>query len=260
MNLQLSLKKQWFELTKSGVKREDYREITPYWAKRLLLYKKEPLSESLTNIEIEDVCSVLSKCYDKADLEFEIDNFYISFKNFDSNIMTLGYPKSAYSERILKLEHKGIEIREGNPDWGAEKGKLYFVIKHGNIIKKQMNLEKYKKANIATNMAYSVAEAANSFAVDAESELRKIGSCLKHEEKHKFKLMIESAEKLKNTSKFVAKPLYGIPDSEMALSDSDWLYMFLKLLIDRVGSNVNKMEMVSKYVHEMDSELNFFNK
>ena len=80
-------------------------------------------------------------------------------------------------------------------------------------------------------MAYSVAEAANSFAVDADSELRKLGSYLKHEEKHKFKLMIEAAEKLKNTSKFVAKPLYDIPDSEMALSDSDWLYAFLKLLI-----------------------------
>lgn len=69
--------------------------------------------------------------------------------------------------------------------------------------------------------------------------------------------MVEAAEKLKNTTYFVAKPLYGIPDSEMALSDSDWLYAFLKLLIDRVGSNVNKMEMVSKYVYEMDSELNF---
>ena len=120
-----------------------------------------------------------------------------------------------------------------------------------------MDSEKYKKANIATNMAYSVAEAANSFAVDADSELRKLGSYLKHEEKHKFKLMVEAAEKLKNTSKFVAKPLYGIPDSEMALSDSDWLYAFLKLLIDRVGSNPNKMQMVTKFVYEIDSELKF---
>ena len=120
-----------------------------------------------------------------------------------------------------------------------------------------MDSEKYKKANIATNMAYSVAEAANSFAVDADSELRKLGSYLKREEKHKFKLMIEAAEKLKNTSKFVAKPLYDIPDSEMALSDSDWLYAFLKLLIDRVGSNPNKMQMVTKFVYEIDSELKF---
>ena len=120
-----------------------------------------------------------------------------------------------------------------------------------------MDSEKYKKANIATNMAYSVAEAANSFAVDAESELIKVRSCLKHEEKHKFKLMIEAAEKLKNTSKFVAKPLYDIPESEMALNDSDWLYNFLKLLIDRVGSNTNKMDMVTKFVQDIDSELKF---
>ena len=72
--------------------------------------------------------------------------------------------------------------------------------------------------------------------------------------------MVEAAEKLKNTSKFVAKPLYQINDSEMALSDSDWLYDFLKLLIDRVGSNSVKMETVRKFVYEMDSELKSLNK
>lgn len=123
-----------------------------------------------------------------------------------------------------------------------------------------MNLEKYKKANIATNMAYSVAEAANSFAVDAESELRKIHSDLKYDEKQKFKRMVEAAEKLRSTSYFVAKPLYQINDSEMALSDSDWLYAILRLIIDRVGSNSVKMEMVRKFVYEMDSELKSLNK
>lgn len=29
-NLQMSLKRKWFEMTKSGIKTEDYREITPY--------------------------------------------------------------------------------------------------------------------------------------------------------------------------------------------------------------------------------------
>jgi len=52
-------------------------------------------------------------------------------KTFDCNIMTLGYPKNGDTERILKLEHKGIEIRTGNPEWGAEPNKLYFVIMHG---------------------------------------------------------------------------------------------------------------------------------
>ena len=58
----------------------------------------------------------------------------IGFKPFTTNTMTLGYPKSTDAERILKLEHKGIEIRTGNPEWGAEPNKLYFVIMHGTIL------------------------------------------------------------------------------------------------------------------------------
>jgi hypothetical protein len=56
------------------------------------------------------------------------------FKNFDTNIMTLGYPKSGDKERILQYKHAGIEVRTGNPDWGAEPNKLYFVILHGDKI------------------------------------------------------------------------------------------------------------------------------
>ena len=55
-------------------------------------------------------------------------------KKFDCNIMTLGYPKSTDTKRILRLDHKGIEIRTGNPEWGAEPNKLYFVIMHGAIL------------------------------------------------------------------------------------------------------------------------------
>lgn len=35
-NLQLSLKKQWFDMTKEGVKLEDYRDVNEYWIKRLI--------------------------------------------------------------------------------------------------------------------------------------------------------------------------------------------------------------------------------
>jgi len=30
-NLQLSLKRKWFEMTKAGIKIEDYRNINEYW-------------------------------------------------------------------------------------------------------------------------------------------------------------------------------------------------------------------------------------
>lgn len=135
--LQLSLKTKWFEMTKQGVKTEDYREITPYWAKRLLLYQKESLVKALDNSEIEELCITLNNCDnqpdydDTTDVEYELNNWYLSFKNFSSNKMTLGYPKSTDTERIIEFEHKGIEIGYGKEEWGAEKGKLYFIIQHG---------------------------------------------------------------------------------------------------------------------------------
>jgi len=116
-NLQLSLKTKWFEMTKLGVKTEDYRELTPYWISRLV--EKEFAWNCKT---IQDIQEHLSAC----------PNGF--FKKFKTNTMTLGYPKSGNSERILKLEHKGIEIRTGNPDWGAEPNKLYLVIKHGGSV------------------------------------------------------------------------------------------------------------------------------
>lgn len=122
MNLQLSLKKNWYDLTKSGIKTEDYREITTYWIKRLVMFSKDDMTaEGFHNY-----------IFRHKEQQYYSDNF--QFKSFSQNTMTLGYPKSGDTERILKLEHKGIEIRTGNPDWGAEPNKLYFVIKHGEII------------------------------------------------------------------------------------------------------------------------------
>jgi hypothetical protein len=94
-------------MTKAGIKTEDYREMTRYWYNRLV-------EEGYCQLEPFQVLGV-----------FKV-------KEFKTTTLTLGYPKSTDSERILKLEHKGIEIRTGNPEWGAEPNKLYFVILHGN--------------------------------------------------------------------------------------------------------------------------------
>ena len=129
MNLQLSLKKKWFDLTKAGIKTEDYREITPYWCTRLLLHNGQSKNKAFwkTRLEIyykETIGGVLED-YD--------DRIGISSKKFDKNIMTLGYPKKTDKDRILEIEHKEIEIRAGKPEWGAKPNKLYFVIKHGDL-------------------------------------------------------------------------------------------------------------------------------
>jgi hypothetical protein len=129
-NLQLPLKKQWFDMTKAGIKKEDYREITPYWANRFLGQSQAFWSGYL------GYNSNNKKSYgfkDQSSIDFIIAKCK-GFNKFNTNIMTLGYPKATDTERILKLEHKGIEIKTGNPDWGAKPDKLYFVIRHGDLI------------------------------------------------------------------------------------------------------------------------------
>lgn len=128
MNLQLSLKKNWFEMTSSGEKTEDYREITPYWCNRLLLFYGEIESKNFWYRNFFE-CRSIQKAITS------LNNKAVSVKNISTNTMTLGYPKKTDTSRILRLEHKGIEIRTGNPEWGAEPNKLYFVIKHGEILK-----------------------------------------------------------------------------------------------------------------------------
>src|SRR5574343_296953 len=114
--LRLSLKTKWFEMTKAGIKTEDYREINQYWWKRLV-----ECGECYRNLEdsLNDVLAPVE--------EWKM----IKAKDFDCNTMTLGYPKSTDTSRIKKYEHLGIEIGYGKEEWGAEPNKLYFIIKHG---------------------------------------------------------------------------------------------------------------------------------
>ena len=120
--LRLSLKTKWFEMTKAGIKTEDYREINPYWCSRLL---GDAYGQYTQDFWKDMGAQYAINCFNCGDFTARI---------YDINTMTLGYPKSTDTERIIKFKHAGIEIRTGNPEWGAEPNKLYFVIKHGERI------------------------------------------------------------------------------------------------------------------------------
>ena len=98
--LTLPLKKQWFDMIKSGVKKEEYREIKSYWKKRL------------RNIT----------------LKTKLSTVYEGFQRYDRLVFTLGYPKADDTERRLTFKNPKIRIGTGKPEWGAEPGKNYFVI------------------------------------------------------------------------------------------------------------------------------------
>lgn len=76
MNLQLSLKEIWFELTKLGIKTEDYREITEYWFKRLYTGINNRDSKSKDSYYI--LCNYLSsKRIDEANKQLKTKPFTI---------------------------------------------------------------------------------------------------------------------------------------------------------------------------------------
>ena len=99
--LYLPLKKQWYEMIERGEKREEYREMKPYWQKRLIetrkTYPQSPVS-----------CD--------------------SLKRIDAVCLSYGYTK-----RRMTFECAGITIGRGRPEWGAPKDEV-FVIKLGRRI------------------------------------------------------------------------------------------------------------------------------
>lgn len=65
--LYLTLKKKWFDMIASGVKREEYREMKPYWHKRLnnksydIIHFRNGYSKTapVIVVELKEICSSL---------------------------------------------------------------------------------------------------------------------------------------------------------------------------------------------------------
>ncbi len=89
----------------SGEKKEEYREIKPFWMIRLL------------------------HCWlSTAPLDVMFN--HLRFKTFDIVSANNGYAKDCPN---IKWKHEGIRIGEGKPEWGAEPGKQYFILQIGEL-------------------------------------------------------------------------------------------------------------------------------
>lgn len=106
----LTLHKKWFDMILSGQKKEEYREIKPYWVRRLV-GNWHQYSES--------------SVFYKGDYLMPFGVTAITFKN--------GYAKDA---RRFTIEWKGLEVKEPNPEWSQadDAGKLLFCLNLGRVI------------------------------------------------------------------------------------------------------------------------------
>ncbi len=95
----LPIKKKWFDMIKSGEKKEEYREIKPYWTNRFL-----------NNLKDENI---------------ELNNIFLIEKAKGTVIFQNGYQKNVPKIKC-KIE---LKIDIGKTEWGAEPNKLYYVLK-----------------------------------------------------------------------------------------------------------------------------------
>lgn len=101
--LRLTIKKKWYDMIKSGLKKEEYREIKKYWLQGLC----------------DEVYAIGS------------GNWSCVFKDFTHVEFRNGYRVD--SPRML-VELKGIRVGSAKPEWSDNWQGEVFVLELGNVV------------------------------------------------------------------------------------------------------------------------------
>lgn len=103
--LDLPLKKKLYEMIENDIKTEEYREIKPYWIKRL--------------------CNNADKLWQCADC----DGLLMCSACFSPKSYTHVRFRYGYTKRTITREIESISIGYGKPEWGAPTDRQVFIIK-----------------------------------------------------------------------------------------------------------------------------------
>lgn len=106
--LTLPIKKKWFDMILSGEKKEEYREIKPYWIVRL--------AKTFGYIDCATLKADMEKFLSDIKLGKDMGSVLVEFRN--------GYGKKAPSF----IARSTVLVGTGHEEWGAEKDKKYFVL------------------------------------------------------------------------------------------------------------------------------------
>ena len=101
--LYLPLKKKWFDMIRSGVKKAEYRTLSYHWLSRM--FRLKDLRSYFGTDDLSCLANPLAQ-----------ETFC---KEFDRVVFTLGYPKSDDKERRMVFSHPKFYLGQGKPEWGA---------------------------------------------------------------------------------------------------------------------------------------------
>lgn len=115
--------KKWFDMVASGDKREEYRALTPFWARRLC--KAEEMERFCS--EMEYFNKVKHGMTPNTMLQLVhrlVQTYKVDFRGFTDAVFVNGYGKKrpAVSRKIT-----GISIGLGTPQWGAPSEPVFII-------------------------------------------------------------------------------------------------------------------------------------
>ena len=117
-SLSLVLIRKWYDMIESGEKKEEYRELTPYWLKRIFGVTLCSKNGELSREEVEIFLNNSSKelLTSTKPKPFELIDFAHAY---------------ARTRDTMAFRFDGVRIGTGRPEWGAKEGRKYFVISIG---------------------------------------------------------------------------------------------------------------------------------
>lgn len=117
--LDMPVKAKWYDMQECGEKDEEYREITPYWEKRLLDYQrlKKYVSDNYKELILKKFIFPFRPAIENVTEAFPRGYTHIRFR--------YGYTKRTF---IHKIDY--ITFGMGKPEWGAPTDRQVFIIKH----------------------------------------------------------------------------------------------------------------------------------
>lgn len=141
-DLFLVLKSEWYNMIEALIKKDEYRDLSKYWIKRLLM-----------DVEIAHKTDIQGlDDYDGLQRHIVLNSGHVNYSFIDFDTVTFQRGYNAKNGR-MRFECKGIEIRTGNPKWGAVPGEKYFCIALGDRLfdsgfMSDLNQKGYRRGSI----------------------------------------------------------------------------------------------------------------
>lgn len=117
--LELPLKKEWYDMIECGEKREEYREVKPYWEKRLLDYKRlmQYFIDNRKKLLVKRILFPNRPVIENVCEDFPRGYTHVRFRY-------------GYTKRTMMFTIDSITMGfDGRPEWGAPTDKPVFIIK-----------------------------------------------------------------------------------------------------------------------------------